>query len=1007
MARQGVKYFVMVTCVHKRCGLYLAGAVWAHVCLLQAALVPLERSFTVQRWTADDGLPGNSVQALGFGPDGLLWGVSGSDIWRFDGARFVTTPAALAAVFDTGKIINSFELTQDGRLYIHAGLEGSWFKNSMWTRDVSDLKYPCGDNVMTFMTIAGVWNVRTEGLLRRNGSETVLFRGPEEMRKARGIFTWAAPDASGSNVWVTATTGLYRFSEGHFTPVDVTAIRETNFERVCVGVSGQVWLYGHPDRFYVLRDGVWETVPKPVGEWPVRMGVAVMAERNGTELWVGTADGLFRWDGREWGRLELGGLAPSGVIAILMGRAGEVWAGLEGGGLLCLRERQIQMVRAPDGPAVQPFAAVYERQDGMLYAGIANAGLWSGPLDRLERMDIPKLYKKATILALAEDLKGNLLIGPTGGSLLRYNKGVTELIYPSKKVPWMDYGVRSLLLEPDGQIWVGTQRGLMFKRAHDGELNWATFGEEQYAVNALAYTADGALWVASDRQGVIAVKPKGLQTSKTSAERLVPFSDVRALCVDSKGRLWAGGPGGLAYRGDDGVWHPSNAQRLGTVVQLLEDASGALWIGTLKGIARIASSSVPGKVDWYGREDGLDSEVCSGGFGNAGCRLKDGRLLFPTQDGLAVVDPQRLITSASLVEPLLDEVLADERAVWQKNPFDHPSDTLPVLTVPAGTRAVKVRYLASNPSDGGRARFRYRLGDESAAWSPWSGSREAVFEKLPPASYLFSLQVMMRDGKVVDLVRAPVICLLPLWWQRWSVRVASIVWLLLALGTGIWHLARRRIRRRLAQVERERTLEAERLRIARDIHDRVGAKLTKIGLQNEMLSREPGLTEACLPLIQGVADTTRETVLSMDEIVWAINPRNDTLENSINYLIHYTREFLSPAQISYTLDLPVDLPVIPLSGEIRHNLCMAFKEALNNAVKHGHPQRVRLALALMPDRAVLTVEDDGCGFTPGTVQAEADGLENMQQRMQSVGGYCRIESVPGKGTSVILEIPFT
>jgi signal transduction histidine kinase/ligand-binding sensor domain-containing protein len=985
----------------------LAGVVCVPLCLLQAALAPLERAFTVQRWTTDDGLPGNSVKDLEYGPDNLLWGVSDSEVWRFDGAHFFTTPAALEAFPAKGKGIKSFEITRDGRLFIRMYAEGLWLRAGVWGQDAPASKLSSGEGVMTFMTPAGVWTLRLDGLLLMKGSEPLFFRGAEAMLKQQGILTWAAPEANGSNVWITASTGLYRFSEGAFTKVEVAAAAvEANFERVCVGASGQVWLYGHPDRFYVLRDGVWETLPKPVGEWPVRMGVEVMVERNGNELWVGTADGLFQWDGDAWGRLEPGGLAPSGVLALQVGQAGELWAGLEGGGLLCLRERRITMVRAPDGPAVQTFSAVYERRDGVLYAGIANAGLWSGPLDCLERMDIPKLYKEATVLALAEDSQERLLIGPTGGSLLRYSKGRTDLIYPNQKnSPWMDFGVRSLLVEPTGRVWAGTQRGLMFERAHDNELNWAS-GSEQYAVNFLARTADGKVWAASDRKGVIAVEPDGLQPFKISAERGVPFPDVRALHVDSRGRLWAGGPRGLAWRGDDGVWHSFASQRLGTVVQILEDGSGLLWVGTLHGIASIATSGPSPKVVWYGREDGLDSEFCSGGFGNAGCRLRDGRLLFPTQDGLAVVEPQRLSTSSGSVEPLLDEVSAEGRALWQKNPFDGPQSGAPdVLTVPAGTRVVTIRYLASNPAEGGRVLFRHRLGDEAAAWSPWTRSREALFEKLQPADYPFSLQVMMRDGQVAELLQAPVLRLLPLWWQRRSLQVAGAALLLLVLGAGIWRLSRQRMRRRLAQVERERSLEAERLRIARDIHDRVGAKLTKIGLQNEMVSRETGLPLACQALVKEVAETTRETILSMDEIVWAINPKNDTLENSINYLIQYTREFLRPAQVSYKLDLPMDLPRLSLTGEVRHNLFMAFKEALNNAVKHGHPRHVRLALGLATDRLALTVEDDGCGFTPGPRQAESDGLENMHQRMSSIGGNCRVESAPGKGTSVILEIP--
>jgi hypothetical protein len=144
----------------------------------------------------------------------------------------------------------------------------------------------------------------------------------------------------------------------------------------------------------------------------------------------------------------------------------------------------------------------------------------------------------------------------------------------------------------------------------------------------------------------------------------------------------------------------------------------------------------------------------------------------------------------------------------------------------------------------------------------------------------------------------------------------------------------------------------------------------------------------------------------MDEIVWTVNPRKDNLENSANYLIHYTREFLRPAGIDYTVDMPLELPDQPLSAELRHNLFMSVKEALSNAVKHGRPSRVRLALDVQPQAWVFMVEDDGCGFLPSTAApSEADGLGNMKQRMLAVGGQCEIESASWWGTRVTLRLP--
>ncbi len=997
----------MVTWVHKRCGVYLAGAVLFPLCLLQAALEPLERSFTVHRWTSDDGLPGNSVQDLGVGPDGLLWGVSGSEIWRFDGARFVTTPAALAAINDGERMIESLVITRGNGVHIQLVLgKDLLFKNGKWGQDTADRSL-LGGKRMFFDTSVGAWNLVRTGLMLRTGKETRFYAGPETILKGRGLFTWAAPDLSGSNVWVTATTGLFRFSERQFNEVVVTkAVGEANFERICVGASGQVWLYGHPDRFYVLRDGVWEQVPKPAGEWPMRMGAEVMVERNGRELWVGTSEGLFRWDGCAWGRLEPGGLAPAGVIALHVGREGEVWVGLEGGGLLCLRERRITMVRAPDGPAVQAFSAVYESRGGLLYAGIANAGLWSGPLERLQRVPVPNLYNKTTVLAIAEDAKGGLLIGPTGGSLLCYRDGAAKMIYPGAESPWMDFGIRSILAGPSGRLWVGTQRGLMVETENEKELRLFP-GPARSAVNALARTADGVLWVASDRYGVIAVAPEGLDTFITRPERMKPFADVRALLVDSRGRLWAGGPSGLAYRDAGGVWKLFDTQRLGTVVQIHEDVSGALWIGSLKGIARIASPATLGKVNWYGREDGLDSEACSGGFGNAGCRLRDGRLLFPTQDGLAVVDPRRLTPTYTPVAPLLDEVLADGRAVWQNNPFDRQPSGAPVLTVPAGTRVVTVHYLASNFTEGRTVLFRHRLGDESAKWSTWTTSREAVLEKLSPASYPFSLQAMTRDGQVADLGQTPVIRMPPLWWQRQSVQATGIAGLLLVLGTGVWRLGRRRLRRRLAQVERERTIEAERSRISRELHDDVGASLTQIAMMSQGLKQNIGSAEGVgAEQLEKIFQKARGVTRALDEIVWSLNPKHDRLENTLVYFASYAREFLSLADIRCRIHLPdADMErVVP--STIRHHLYLALKESLHNIVKHAEAREVWIRVALEGTRLVMEISDDGKGLKhAGKVAADADGQSNLTWRMAQIGGVCRQLTSEQGGLKTVLSVP--
>jgi signal transduction histidine kinase len=153
----------------------------------------------------------------------------------------------------------------------------------------------------------------------------------------------------------------------------------------------------------------------------------------------------------------------------------------------------------------------------------------------------------------------------------------------------------------------------------------------------------------------------------------------------------------------------------------------------------------------------------------------------------------------------------------------------------------------------------------------------------------------------------------------------------------------------------------------------------------------------------------------LDEIVWAVNPKHDTLDSLATYLGTFAQDFLEAAHIRCRLDIPIRLPPRPLTAETRHNLFLAFKEALNNAVKHAGSVEIRISLLIEPGGFSLQIEDKGRGFLIETVgstqspnsgrQTSGHGLQNMRQRLAQIGGRCDIHSVPGEGTTVRLVVP--
>jgi len=265
------------------------------------------------------------------------------------------------------------------------------------------------------------------------------------------------------------------------------------------------------------------------------------------------------------------------------------------------------------------------------------------------------------------------------------------------------------------------------------------------------------------------------------------------------------------------------------------------------------------------------------------------------------------------------------------------------------------------------------------------------------------------EGDLVVLSR-------PAWWTvgRALTVMGGMAFAMLAVLVWVKEL-RRQVKEQTArlsaeiqlheQTERHRALEQERGRIAKDLHDDLGANLTQIVFLSERVevARHDGQdTTHWFDLIPA---TARRTIQSLDEIVWAINPRHDSLESLANYLSQFAQQHLALAGMRCVLDVPMVLPAVPLSADIRHNLLLTTREALHNAVTHAAATEVRLTLNLEAEGITIAITDNGKGFDPATVSTDGNGLQNMRRRLQAIGGQLEIISQPGLGTKVSLHVP--
>ncbi len=287
------------------------------------------------------------------------------------------------------------------------------------------------------------------------------------------------------------------------------------------------------------------------------------------------------------------------------------------------------------------------------------------------------------------------------------------------------------------------------------------------------------------------------------------------------------------------------------------------------------------------------------------------------------------------------------------------------------------------------------------------GSLEAGYNGLPPGEYRFRVSACLPGGQPTGAEASLRVVIIPPWYRRGDVWLAIGLSAVAGAALAARQISLRRLRRRLEAVEQAHALERERARIARDLHDEVGAGLTEIAMQTAWLRRDIEATAPPETLLraskacQAAIDLTR----SVDAIVWAVNPANDTLDRFVSYLMQATEQFTDAAGLAVRFDVPAQIPTMPLAGTVRHGLFLIVREALNNAVKHARCTLIRLGVRLADSSLTITVADDGRGVMPTDPDHPGLGLASMQQRANDCGGTLEVAPQPGGGTRVAVTIP--
>jgi signal transduction histidine kinase len=304
-----------------------------------------------------------------------------------------------------------------------------------------------------------------------------------------------------------------------------------------------------------------------------------------------------------------------------------------------------------------------------------------------------------------------------------------------------------------------------------------------------------------------------------------------------------------------------------------------------------------------------------------------------------------------------------------------------------------------------RIRFRYQLTGVDDDWVEAGTARSATYGSIPAGDHVFRVLASSPEGVWGSRPATVALAVHPYFWQtNWFLAAVTAF----LAGGGVWMFRRATVRRlglRLEYMRQQHAVDQERARIAQDIHDELGANLTSIGLLADMGARHKADPAALARDLNHISRTARSSVAAMDAIVWALNPRNDSLDHFANYVAQFTRDFFGPTPLRTRLELPANLPAQPLTTETRHQLFLLVKESFNNIVRHAQATEVRLELACENGHLHLIIADNGKGLPQLPGGEGHNGLTNLRERIARLGGDLRVASEPGRGTRLDFTMP--
>ena len=860
------------------------------------------------------------------------------------------------------------------------------------------------------------WHVSGQGLMRLKDGQWTVSSTTNGLPS--GEIEQLGCDREG-RVWIATNERLHCFHGDRWDSADEAVPLAGRWPVLALAQQGGLWVAEPHDSWFHgggnvrrLADKRWQESRPPIAPTLANRSVIIclLEDRSG-RLWYGTsAGGLFNCEqGGPWQRLSARGSVSQGCVTCLFeDRQGNIWVGALGDGLYQIRRQPVTMLSLPSPLENFEINTVWAAHNGTIWIGTGGAAVATlQGQNRVTVYGMAEGLENPHVCALFEDSRTNVWAGTAHG-LFRFDG---KRFLPLAGPPEMNGWVKALFEDRAGRLWIGTLGGLISYEegkfvTHPWPADSRREQDQNLDIRALAEDPAGNLWVGTMGQGLFRLGPGPGQVVQRIAA--YPASDARALYFDKDGTLWIGSWGNGLIRMRSAQFKAftlADGLACEKIQSILPGPNDTLWLSSDNGLVGFelkvfdqykAGQSPPLPCWRISVPQGLGNRCCSGSGQPVSTRSPDGKLWYPDYEAVAILNPRHVPSYRIAPSVVVESILADGKEL---SPVG-----VGQFQAPSGVRRYEFIYVAPDLARPHDLRFRYKLEGLDHEWVDAGAQRIVSYSRLPHGRYQFRVAVGGSDGRWYDSQPLQ-LRVVPYFWElRWVQALATAL-VVAGVGGGLALNERRRLHRKVERLEGQQALENERRRIARDLHDELGARLTSVAINGELTVQQNQLPATTKSEVRALVGDVRRLINATDEIIWTTDPENDTLTNLVTYLADYVERTLTATGVAYRLEVAPDLPDLPVAAQSRHNLLLAVKETVSNVLRHASPKMIRLAVAVQDARLTVTITDDGRGFDPAAPRHRGKGLNNIRSRMELIQGRADITSATGKGTTVTLAMP--